>query len=85
MALLKIESRWDKLMIPAFIYFFKSLYPFCLSNNPKYRSIAGAAGGFILIETSVLWNIGGFSSLKNALIDDCTLARLVKKLAVILG
>ena len=79
MALLKIESRWDKLMIPAFIYFFKSLYPFCLSNNPKYRSVAGAAGGFILIETSALWNIGGFSSLKNALIDDCTLARLVKK------
>ncbi len=79
MALLKIESRWDRLMIPAFIYFFKSLYPFCLSNDPKYRSVAGAAGGFILIETSTLWKIGGFSSLKNALIDDCTLARLVKK------
>lgn len=79
MALLKIESQWDRLMIPAFIYFFKSLYPFCLSNNPRYRSLAGAAGGFIFIETSALWNIGGFSSLKNALIDDCTLARLVKK------
>ena len=79
MALLKIESRWDELLIPAFIYFFKSLYPFNLSNNRKYQNIAGAAGGFIIIKTSTLWNIGGFNSLKNALIDDCTLAKLVKK------
>ena len=79
MALLKIESKWDELLIPAFIYFFKSLYPFNLSNNRKYQNIAGAAGGFILIKTSTLWNIGGFNSLKNALIDDCTLAKLVKK------
>jgi len=79
MALLKIESSWDKLMIPAFIYFFKSLYPFNLSNNKKYQTVAAAAGGFILIETSALWNIGGFNSLKNALIDDCTLAKLIKR------
>ena len=55
------------------------MYPFNLSNNRKYHNIAGAAGGFILIETSTLRNIGGFNSLKNALIDDCTLAKLVKK------
>ncbi len=79
MALLKIESRWDKLMIPAFIYFFKILYPFNLSNNQKYQNIAGAAGGFILIENSALQKIGGFNSIKNALIDDCTLAKHVKK------
>ena len=79
MALLKTESFWDKIMIPAFIYFFKLLYPFSLSNNPKSKSVAAAAGGFILLETSVLWRIGGFSALKNALIDDCSLAKLVKK------
>lgn len=78
MAFFKKESLWDTIMIPAFIYFFKSLYPFKLSNDFKCKSISAAAGGFILMETSALWKIGGFSALKNALIDDCTLSKLVK-------
>ena len=77
MARLRIENRWEKLLLPAFIYFFKLLYPFSLSNNPKSR-VAAAAGGCVLIDTKALRSIGGFNSLRNAIIDDCTLARLVK-------
>ena len=78
MAHLKMESAWEKLLMPAFIFFFKLLYPFHLSNKPG-SFVAAAAGGCILLETSVLEKLGGFSCIKNALIDDCSLARQVKK------
>ena len=78
MVKLRCESFWEKLLIPAFIFFFQKLYPFSLVNNP-HEKIAAAAGGCILIRESALTRIGGIESLKEALIDDCTLASLVKK------
>lgn len=81
MAAPPLTSFWEKLLMPAFIYFFKLLYPFRLSNSTSPK-VAAAAGGCILLRTSVLEEIGGFSVLKNALIDDCTLARLVKSQGV---
>lgn len=78
MAQLKMHSLWEKLLMPGFIYFFKLLYPFHLSNKPGSR-IAAAAGGCILLKTSVLDQLGGFSVIKDALIDDCSLAKAVKK------
>ncbi|MGY8904239.1 MAG: glycosyltransferase [Burkholderiales bacterium] len=68
----------EKLLIPAFVFFFKLLYPFGLSNNPRYGRIAAAAGGCILLDTRALDQIGGFASLRGALIDDCTLAARIK-------
>ena len=78
MAHLKMESQWEKLLMPAFIFFFKLLYPFHLSNKPDSK-IAAAAGGCILLETQVLEELGGFSCIKDALIDDCSLAKQVKQ------
>jgi len=78
MAFLKMESFWEKSLMPAFIYFFKLLYPFSISNS-KSKLISAAAGGCILIETETLNRIGGFAILKDALIDDCTLAKCVKE------
>ena len=77
MAFLRMETIWEKMLMPAFIYFFKLLYPFHLSNSPS-RLVAAAAGGCILIDRQTLDDIGGFTALKGELIDDCALARRVK-------
>ncbi|MBT7951577.1 MAG: glycosyltransferase [Gammaproteobacteria bacterium] len=78
MAFLRMQSFWELLLMPAFIYFFKLLYPFALSNSGS-RLVAAAAGGCILVKTKKLDEIGGFATLKDALIDDCSLARHIKK------
>lgn len=77
MASLSMANWWERLLIPPFIYFFKMIYPFALANS-RHPLIAAAAGGCILIRTGRLRGIGGFAALKDALIDDCTLARRVK-------
>ncbi len=77
MASLRMVTFWEKLLMPPFIYFFKLLYPFSLSNRPSSR-VAAAAGGCILTKTKIIKHTGGFESLKNELIDDCSLARRVK-------
>jgi hopene-associated glycosyltransferase HpnB len=77
MAVLEMRSLWEKMLVPAFVYFFKLLYPFRLSNGSG-ELIAAAAGGCVLVDSSTLARIGGFGALRNALIDDCALARCVK-------
>ena len=77
MAELRMQSAWERLLMPAYVYFFKLLYPFKLSNR-KDSKVAAAAGGCVLLRADVLKAIGGFLSLRSALIDDCTLAARVK-------
>lgn len=78
MARLRMEAFWEKLLMPAFVYFFKLLYPFRLSNS-DFPHVAAAAGGCILLETRLLRETGGFAAIRGALIDDCSLAKLMKK------
>lgn len=78
MVMLRCESFWEKFLIPAFIFFFAKLYPFAWVNNPDKKT-AAAAGGCILISTEALEKIGGIQILREALIDDCTLAQKVKE------
>ena len=78
MAQLRVEKRWDRLLIPAFVYFFAKLYPFRSVANPRRRS-AGAAGGCILIRTDALEEARGLQAIQSALIDDCALGRLMKR------
>ena len=77
MVLLRCQSMWEKLLIPAFVFFFEKLYPFNWVNNPQ-KSIAAAAGGCILIRRQSLETIGGIAVIRDALIDDCSLAQKVK-------
>jgi hopene-associated glycosyltransferase HpnB len=77
MAHLRCISFWEKLLVPAFIYFFAMLYPFRAINHHG-RAHAGAAGGSILIKRTALEHIGGIAAYKDALIDDCTLAKRIK-------
>ncbi|MBU1050725.1 glycosyltransferase [Candidatus Bipolaricaulota bacterium] len=78
MAQLRIDSRWDRLLIPAFVYFFAKLYPFRFVNNNR-RRIAGAAGGCILVRRTTLDEAGGVEAIRAALIDDCALGRSIKR------
>ncbi|MBL6752619.1 MAG: glycosyltransferase [Nevskia sp.] len=78
MADLRRTSFWDRLLLPAFVYYFKLLYPFGISNS-RSRLVAAAAGGCVLVDTEALRTVGAFASLRGALIDDCTLARQVKR------
>ena len=78
MARLNCRSLWEKLLIPAFIFFFQKLYPFARANDDA-SLMAAAAGGCVLIRRSMLERIGGLAELRGALIDDCTLAKLVKR------
>lgn len=77
MAVPSMSSSWEKLLMPAFVYFFKALYPFRRANSHR-SNMAAAAGGCILVESRLLDQIGGFASIKSAVIDDCALARRVK-------
>lgn len=77
MAALSMSGLWEVLLLPAFIYFFKLLYPFRLSNS-RFKGVAAAAGGCVLLERRALDAIGGFGALKGSIIDDCALARHVK-------
>ena len=77
MAALRMQRGWERLLLPAFIFFFRLLYPFHLANKPS-RWVAAAAGGCVLMETAALERIGGFDAIRGALIDDCALARAVK-------
>lgn len=77
LANLNTQRFWERILVPAYVYFFKFMYPFALVNSVSSRT-AAAAGGCILIRREVLEEIGGFASLKSAIIDDCTLAKQVK-------
>jgi hopene-associated glycosyltransferase HpnB len=77
MAELRGESFWERLLSPAYIYFFRLLYPFSLVRS-AYRAVAAAAGGCVLIRREALDSIGGFAAIRDAIIDDCALARQLK-------
>jgi len=80
MAELHCATFWERLLTPAFVFFFKLLYPFAWSNDPR-RGTAAAAGGCMLVRTEALRAIGGFAAIRGALIDDCTLAAALKRAA----
>jgi len=78
MVLLQASTVPERLLIPPFLYFFLMLYPPEWIADPKART-AGAAGGCILLRRSALERIGGFAAIRGEVIDDCALARAVKR------
>ena len=71
------ETPAEKLLIPAFVYFFFKLYPPAWTANPS-KATAGAAGGCVLIRPSALAQAGGIEAIRHEVIDDCALAGRVK-------
>jgi hopene-associated glycosyltransferase HpnB len=78
MVKLHCQSIAEKLLIPAFVYFFFMLYPPAWIRASR-RSTAGAAGGCMLVRAETLERAGGLAATRGALIDDCSLARLLKQ------
>ncbi len=78
MVRLRCKSPWEHLLIPAFIYFFQMLYPFPAANDPRTR-VAAAAGGCVLLRRARLAAAGGLEAIKGEIIDDCALARIIKR------
>ncbi len=78
MALLRTETGWERLIVPAFVYFFAQLYPFRWVNRPGSRT-AAAAGGCMLVRRAALAAAGGLAPIGGARIDDVALGRLLKR------
>ncbi|MBV9062359.1 MAG: glycosyltransferase, partial [Alphaproteobacteria bacterium] len=77
MAKLSCVTPAERFFIPAFVYFFQMLYPFAGVNDPN-SSMAAAAGGCMLVRHAALESAGGLQAIRNALIDDCALGRIMK-------
>lgn len=78
MVRLQTNDAWARLLIPAFVFFFQKLYPFAWVNDPR-RATAAAAGGCMLVRRTALERAGGIESIRGNLIDDCALARRIKR------
>jgi hopene-associated glycosyltransferase HpnB len=78
MVKLHCARGWERLLVPAFVYFFQKLYPFPRINDPASRT-AGAAGGCVVLRAEALARAGGVEAIRAEVIDDCALGRRVKQ------
>ena len=78
MARLRVHTRWERLIVPAFVYFFAKLFPFRRVNRAGSRT-AAAAGGCVLVRRTALEHAGGVEVIRDAVIDDVSLAVAVKR------
>ncbi|WP_436842878.1 glycosyltransferase [Streptomyces collinus] len=77
MARLRVESLWERLVVPAFVYFFAQLYPFRWIGRRGSRT-AAAAGGCVLLRAETAGRARIPDAIRHAVIDDVALARAVK-------
>ncbi|HEX4371108.1 MAG TPA: glycosyltransferase [Rhizomicrobium sp.] len=78
MARLHCRSTAEHFLIPAFVFFFDMLFPFGAVNDAKSK-VAAAAGGCMLARRTALEATGGLEAIRHNIIDDCALARVMKK------
>jgi hopene-associated glycosyltransferase HpnB len=78
MVTLYCRSLAERALVPAFIYFFFQLYPPAWVRSSRHKT-AAAAGGSILVRPQALERAGGIQHIRGEIIDDCALARAVKR------
>jgi hopene-associated glycosyltransferase HpnB len=78
MAKLTVETWAERLLIPAFVFFFDMLFPFAWVNDAR-RGTAAAAGGVMLVRRTALEAAGGVGAIRGEIIDDCALGALMKR------
>jgi hopene-associated glycosyltransferase HpnB len=76
MARLRVQTGWERLVVPAFVYFFAQLYPFRWVASGR---VAAAAGGCVLVRRAALEAAGGFPAVRDAVIDDVALAEALHR------
>lgn len=77
MARLRTTTGWEKLLVPAFVYFFALLYPFrWVASSGRTPA---AAGGCLLVREAALSRSGGLAAMRGAIIDDVTLAQQIAR------
>ncbi|MFJ3583342.1 glycosyltransferase [Streptomyces sp. NPDC090127] len=79
MARLRVASGWERLVVPAFVYFFAQLYPFRWINRRRRPRATAAAGGCVLLRTETAERARVPESIRQAVIDDVSLARAVRR------
>ena len=77
MVRLHCKTLAERLLIPAFVFFFDMLFPFGWVNDPR-RKLAAGAGGCMLVRRDALEAAGGVGTIRDAIIDDCALAGRLK-------
>ncbi|MET7830296.1 glycosyltransferase [Streptomyces sp. NPDC005386] len=78
MARLRVESVGERLVVPAFVYFFAQLYPFRRIAVDGSRT-AAAAGGCVLLRADAAERARIPDAIRHAVIDDVALAKAVKR------
>ena len=78
MVRLSAASAAERWLIPAFVFFFFKLYPPAWIRRDGART-AGAAGGCMLVRPQALARSGGLEVIRGEIIDDCSLARSIKR------
>lgn len=78
MARLSCKTTAEHFLIPAFVFFFDMLFPFGAVNDPQSK-VAAAAGGCMLARRTALEQAGGIVAIRHNIIDDCTLAQVMKR------
>ncbi len=78
MVKLRCVTFWERLLVPAFVFFFQMLYPFRAANDDG-STMAAAAGGCVLLRRRALERAGSLAAIRGEVIDDCALARAVKQ------
>src|SRR5205823_3234255 len=68
MAKLHCATWPERMLVPAFVFFFQMLYPFRWASDPR-RKLASAAGGCMLAERRALEAAGGVAAIRTAIID----------------
>ncbi len=77
MARLRCDSFAERLLVPAFVYFFQMLFPFAAVN--RAGPTAAAAGGCMFVRGDALAAAGGIMAVRGAIIDDCALGVVLKR------
>jgi len=76
---MEMHGFWENIAMPALAMFAFSLMPAWLSNRTRFAFLAVGAGTGNLVRREIYARVGGHEALKDAVVDDVGLARLLRR------